>query len=59
VHAERDRQYLRIASRNRETVSTKCKQKETGSIHAVQVEEVDIFFAVKKDSDVLIKDTLY
>ncbi len=48
VQAERERQYLRSASRKWQAVSTPCKQKET-----------DIFYAVKKDKDVLIKDTLY
>ncbi len=69
--AERDIQYLRSASRKRQAVSTQCKQKERDSIHevwaerdrqyiyAMQAEEVDVFYAVKKEGDVLIKDTLY
>ncbi len=36
MQVERDRQYLRSASRKKQTVSTQCKQKETGSIYEVQ-----------------------
>ncbi len=58
VQAERDKQYLSSASR-RDRQCLRSASRKRDIIFAEQVEEVDIFYAVKKDSDVLIKDTLY